>query len=109
MFRIRRDASPSIQEHLEALELAEDLGDEPIRFAVLHGLSHLYQAQGAYEQMLESTMRTLAIAETLDDPQLRLRTYGAISLKYGYLDRADEGLVWLARASSSSTAERNRM
>lgn len=82
----------------EALELAEELGDELIRFAVLHGLSQLYQAQGAYEQVLESTMRTVAIAEMLDDRQLKLRTYSAISLAFGYLDRADEGLVWLAQS-----------
>ncbi len=82
---------------LEALDLAEDLGEDPIHFAVLHSLTYLYQAQGAFELMLESGMRALAITERLNDRQLELRTCSAISLAYGYLDRAEEGLEWLQR------------
>lgn len=92
---MQAEASSSI---FEALDLAEELGDERIHAAVLHGLSSLYEAQGAYEQMLESTMRTLAITETLDDRQLLLRSYSAVGLAYGHLHRGDEGIIWLAKS-----------
>lgn len=91
---MQEEASKSI---FEALELADDLGDERIRFTVLHGLTALYDAQGAYEQMLESALRGLAIAEALDDRPNLLRMYSGVSLACAHLNRTDEGFAWLSK------------
>lgn len=82
----------------EALDLAEEQGDDRTIGLVLHGLSALYDAQGAYEQVLESAHRTREIAERINDTHLLVRAYGALSLSCGFLDRAEEGLVWMQKA-----------
>lgn len=82
----------------EALDLAEKQGDDRTIGFVLHGLSALYEAQGAYEQLLESAHRTREIAERINEPHLLVRAYAAVGLSYGFLYRAEEGLVWMARA-----------
>lgn len=82
----------------DALDLAESLGDDRVLGLVLHGLSALYEAQGAYEQILESANRTREIAERVGDPHLLARAFGALSLSCGFLDRGAEALDWSEKA-----------
>ena len=82
---------------LESLTLADRLGEGRVRATASHSLTALYQAQGAYELMLESAMRTHAIADELGDTTLLLRTYTAVSLAYAHLGRGESGIEWLER------------
>lgn len=92
---MRAEASGRV---FEALRLAEELGDERLRAAVSHSVTGLYDAQGAHEQMFESSMRTVAIAEALDDRPMLLRAYNAAGIAHAYLNRPDEGLEWMNKA-----------
>ncbi len=82
----------------EALDLAEQQGDDHLVGLVLHGLNALYEAQGAYEQLFESAVRTKDIAARTNDVDLLVRAYGVLSLSCQYLDRAEEGLDWTNKA-----------
>ena len=82
----------------QALDLAEEQGDDRMIGMVQHALSALYEAQAAYEQLFESADRTREIAERIDDPHLLVRAYAALSLSCGFLDRGEEGLVWMNKA-----------
>lgn len=95
-------ASSSI---VEALDLAEGLGNELVHATVLHSLTSLYQSQGAYEQMLESALRTVSLAEALDDRKLMLRTYSAVGLALAFLDRGGEGVGWCEKGLALVDAE----
>lgn len=84
----------------EALDGAEELGDDTTLALVSLTLSALYQAQGAYEQLLESALRTCEIAErVVGDDLLRVRAYSCVGIALAYVGRANEGFAWLDRAS----------
>lgn len=84
----------------EALDRANALGDARILALVSLTLTALYQAQGAWTQVLESAMRTCEIAERVDDRDLLSRTYSGVGVALAYVGRADEGFAWLDRAAA---------
>ena len=82
---------------LESLSLADELGQDRLRAVASHSLTALYQAQGAYELMLESAMRTQAIADDIGERALQLRAYSAVSLAFAHLGRGASAVDWLMR------------
>lgn len=85
---------------LEALDLADNDGDTHTLALVSHALTALYQAQGAYAQMLESALRTRELAERVDDSNLLIRVYSSVGVALARLGRVDEGFSWIDRAAA---------
>lgn len=88
----------------EALELAEQLSDKSTLALVTHALTALYQSQSAFEPMLESAMRTQALAEEIGDAEFLVRAYSAVGVVFGHLDRTDAGFTWIDRAIAIAEA-----
>lgn len=84
----------------EALDLANELGDDHTIALVSHTLTSLYQAQGAHAQLFESALRTRDLAERTDDTLLLSRAYSGVGVALAYVGRADEGFAWLDRAAA---------
>lgn len=84
----------------EALDLANELGDDHTLALVSHTLTSLYQAQGARTQLFESALRTRDLAERTDDTLLLSRAYSGVGIALAYVGRADEGFAWLDRAAA---------
>lgn len=84
----------------EALDQANELGDDLVLAHVTHALTVLHQSQGAHTQMLESALRTCDIAERANDVGLLSRAYCSVGVAYARLNRADEGFVWIDRADA---------
>ena len=81
----------------DAIDRAEAADDDRLRSLAMTGLSSLYESQGAYEQVLESSLKAHERALSADDEHLLWATYGSVGLAYGYLGRTDEALHWLER------------
>lgn len=94
---MQEEATASI---FDAIDRARALDDNTILALVSLTLSALYQAQGAWAQLLESAHRTCEYAELTDHPPLLSRAYSAVAVALAYAGRANEGFAWLDRASS---------
>ncbi len=84
----------------EALDLAESLDDQHLVAHVLLTLCGLYDSQGAYQQLLETSMQTREVAEELGDLAMALRADNGVGLAFGFLDQAADGIAWIERAIS---------
>ncbi len=90
----------STQTIFEALDRANEFGDDLTLAHVSHALTVMHQTQGAHEQMLESALRNCAIAEQAGDVSLLSRVYCSVGIAYARLGRAEEGFVWIDRADA---------
>lgn len=82
----------------EALDLAHAHGDDRDLALVSLTLSRLYQAQGAWGSLFDSSMRTCEIADRVGEPHLMSRAYSGLAIAFGHELRIDEGLEWIDRA-----------
>jgi predicted ATPase len=68
------------QAYNRALELSEEAGEIPELFPVLRGLGSLYGYVGEFEKAVQMSEKILALAERLDDPNMRFEGH----LRLGY-------------------------
>lgn len=87
----------------EAIDRADELGDPWVQGVVLYGLAALYEAQGAYEQTLETAFRAHDIAVANQDAYLLCATRAGVGLSYGYLGQWEDGIEWIEKGLEVST------
>lgn len=84
----------------EAMERADHFDDIEVCALVSLTLGMLYQAQGAWDQLLECATRTHRLAEQSGNQPLVGRACSGMAVALGHLKRSTEAFEWLSKAEA---------
>jgi predicted ATPase len=96
------------QAYARALELCEGAGEIPQLFPVLRGLASFYVLRMENEKSMQMGERILALAEHLDDADMKIEGQMILGYNLGFKD-AQAGVAYLENAVASYDLQRPRV
>ena len=84
IYRLRGNYVKSLEHHLKALKLEEEVGDENGRAASLNDIGIIYMQQGNYSKALEHYLKMLAITNKLKNKKGIATSLANIGMIYNY-------------------------
>ncbi len=96
------------QAYARALELCEGAGEIPQLFPVLRGLASFYTLRMEHEKSIQMGERILALAEHLDDADMKIEGQMILGYNLGFKD-PEVGVAYLEKAVASYDLQRPRV
>jgi tetratricopeptide (TPR) repeat protein len=94
--------------YARALELCEGAGEVPQLFPILRGLASFHIFRMEYEKSIQMAERILALAEHLDDAEMKIEGQMILGYNLGFQD-AQVGVAYLEKAVASYDLQRPRL
>jgi predicted ATPase len=94
--------------YARALELCEGAGEVPQLFPILRGLASFHILRMEYEKSIQMGERIVALAEHLDDAEMKIEGQMILGYNLGFQD-AQVGVAYLEKAVASYDLQRPRV
>ena len=94
--------------YARALELCEGAGEVPQLFPILRGLASFHILRMEYEKSIQMGERIVALAEHLDDAEMKIEGQMILGYNLGFRD-AQVGVAYLEKAVASYDLQRPRV
>jgi tetratricopeptide (TPR) repeat protein len=98
-YKEKGDLEEAEKHHLEAIEMARQIGDRVVECYQYHGLSEIYLAREDYPSVLKNSERAMALAEELNDQETMGDVCKCICEVYRRMSRQEEALDYLKQAN----------